>query len=94
LGLFADSGMEKGIVETQNRGDALHVQPTLKEMSVQALEIIDRNEQGFFLIIESGQNRLTAHRNDTGLLLHEMLRFNDTLNLHATTELSRYFQPI
>lgn len=80
LGLFADSGMENGIVETQNRGDALHVQPTLKEMSEQALEILGRNKQGFFLMIESGQIDWAAHRNDTGLLLHEMLRFNDTLN--------------
>ncbi|MFA5016233.1 MAG: alkaline phosphatase [Methylobacter sp.] len=50
LGLFADSGMAKGIVEAQNRGDALHVQPTLKEMSVQVLEILDRNEQGFVAV--------------------------------------------
>lgn len=80
LGLFADSGMANGIVETQNRKDAGHVQPTLKEMSMQALEILSRNEQGFFLMIESGQIDWAAHRNDTGLLLHEMLRFNDTLN--------------
>jgi alkaline phosphatase len=80
LGLFADSGMANGIVETQNRSDARHVQPTLKEMSEQALKILDRNEQGFFLMIESGQIDWAAHRNDTGLLLHEMLCFNDTLN--------------
>jgi alkaline phosphatase len=80
LGLFADSGMANGIVETQNRGDAQRVQPTLKEMSEQALEILSRNERGFFLMIESGQIDWAAHRNDTGLLLHEMLRFNDTLN--------------
>jgi len=42
--------MAKGIVEAQNCGDALHVQPTLKEMSVQALEILDRNEQGFVAV--------------------------------------------
>jgi alkaline phosphatase len=28
----------------------LHVQPTLKEMSVQALEILDCNEQGFVAV--------------------------------------------
>jgi len=50
LGLFADYGMAKDIVEAQNRGDALHVQPTLKEMSVQALEILDCNEQGFVAV--------------------------------------------
>ncbi len=80
LGLFADSGMANGIVETKNRGDEQHVQPTLKEMSAQALEILGRNEQGFFLMIEAGQIDWAAHRNDTGLLLHEMLRFNETLN--------------
>jgi alkaline phosphatase len=80
LGLFAESGMANGIVETQNRDNALHTEPTLKEMSEQALEILSRNEQGFFLMIESGQIDWAAHRNDTGLLLHEMLRFDDTLN--------------
>lgn len=80
LGLFADSGMANGIVESQRRDDTYHVQPTLKEMSEQALKILQSNKKGFFLMIESGQIDWAAHRNDTGLLLHEMLRFNDTLN--------------
>ena len=80
LGLFANSGMQNGIVETQQRNDARHVQPTLSEMSAQALKILDRNKRGFFLMIEAGQIDWASHRNDTGLLLHEMLRFNDTLN--------------
>jgi alkaline phosphatase len=80
LGLFANKDMANGIVEAQNRTNANHTQPTLKEMSTQALKILERNERGFFLMIESGQIDWAAHRNDTGLLLHEMLRFNDTLN--------------
>jgi alkaline phosphatase len=80
LGLFANSGMQNGIVETQFKDDAKRVQPTLKDMSAQALKILDRNERGFFLMIEAGQIDWAAHRNDTGLLLHEMLRFNETLN--------------
>lgn len=80
LGLFANSGMQNGIVETQFKDDSKRVQPTLKDMSAQALKILDRNEQGFFLMIEAGQIDWASHRNDTGLLLHEMLRFNDTLN--------------
>jgi alkaline phosphatase len=80
LGLFANSGMQNGIDETQHRNDATHVQPSLKEMSAQALKILGRNERGFFLMIEAGQIDWASHRNDTGLLLHEMLRFNDTLN--------------
>lgn len=80
LGLFAGSGMADGIVESQLRKDKRHVQPTLKEMSAHALEILDDNPRGFFLMIEAGQIDWASHRNDTGLLLHEMLRFNDTLN--------------
>jgi alkaline phosphatase len=80
LGLFASSGMQNGIVETQFKNDSKRVQPTLKDMSAQALKILDRNERGFFLMIEAGQIDWASHRNDTGLLLHEMLRFNDTLN--------------
>ncbi|MGZ4981972.1 MAG: alkaline phosphatase [Methylobacter sp.] len=63
--MFAGSDMANGIVETLSWGDARCVQPTLKEMSVKALEILERNEQGFFLIIGSGQIDWVAHRNDT-----------------------------
>ena len=80
LGLFANSGMQNGIVESQFKIDSKRDQPTLKDMSAQAMKILDRNERGFFLMIEAGQIDWASHRNDTGLLLHEMLRFNDTLN--------------
>ncbi len=81
LGLFADSGHGKMVLlKLKTVTMRMHVQPTLKEMSVQALKILDRNERGFFLMIEAGQIDWASHRNDTGLLLHEMLRFNDTLN--------------
>lgn len=61
--------MANGIVETQNRADAGHVQPTLTEMSVQALKILDRNEQGFFLMIESGQIDWAENRQDTLIIV-------------------------
>lgn len=80
LGLFAGSGMANGIVEAQNKTSSKHTEPTLKEMSEKALEILDHNPKGFFLMIESGQIDWACHHNDSGLLLHEMLRFNDTLN--------------
>jgi alkaline phosphatase len=80
LGLFAGSAMPDGITETRLREDASHAQPTLREMSAKALDILDDNERGFFLMVEAGQIDWASHRNDTGLLLHEMLRFNDMLN--------------
>lgn len=80
LGLFADSLMANGIVENHNRDDVNRTQPTLKEMTEQALTILSKRPEGFFLMVEGGQIDMAAHRNDTGRLLHEMLKFNDTLN--------------
>lgn len=80
LGLFAGSGMSDGIVESRNRLDANHTEPTLAEMSEQALKILEHDQRGFFLMIEAGQIDWASHRNDTGLLLHEMLRFDAMLH--------------
>jgi len=80
LGLFAGSGMSDGITESRNRQNPNHAEPTLAEMSEQALKILERHEQGFFLMIEAGQIDWAGHRNDTGLLLHEMIRFDTMLH--------------
>jgi alkaline phosphatase len=80
LGLFAGSEIQNGIIETQLKDSAERVQPTLKEMSAKALELLGKNERGFFLMIEAGQIDWASHHNDTGLLLHEMLRLNETLH--------------
>jgi len=80
LGLFAPSELQNGIIETQLKNSDQRTQPTLKEMSAKALEILEQDEQGFFLMIEAGQIDWASHRNDTGWLLHEMLRLNETLH--------------
>ncbi len=80
LGLFAESGMQNGIKERLNMVDPRHTQPTLREMSAKALDLLEQDERGFFLMIEAGQIDWAGHKNDTGLLLHEMLRFNETLD--------------
>jgi len=80
LGLFAGSGMSDGTIESRNRQNPKHAEPTLAEMSEQALKILERDEQGFFLMIEAGQIDWAGHRNDTGLMLHEMLRFDAMLH--------------
>jgi alkaline phosphatase len=80
LGLFAGSGMSDGIAESRNRTAPEHTEPTLAEMSEQALKILEQDPDGFFLMIEAGQIDWASHRNDTGLLLHEMLRFDAMLH--------------
>jgi alkaline phosphatase len=40
---------------------------------------LQRLISGFFLMIEAGMIDLAAHHNDTGLMLHEVVRLNETV---------------
>jgi alkaline phosphatase len=84
LGLFAHDTLMNGIQETRTKGDPGRSIPTLKEMTTKALEALSRNPNGFFLMIEAGLIDWAGHDNDTGALLHEMLKFDETAALvHA-----------
>jgi alkaline phosphatase len=79
LGLFSYSAMPDGIRVSNSLEDPKRTIPTLKEMSAKALDILSENDKGFFLMVEAGLIDWAAHYNDTGLMLHEMLRINETL---------------
>lgn len=79
LGLFSYSGMPNGIQETLTKNDPKRTVPTLREMAGKALEVLSKNEQGFFLLVEAGQIDWAGHDNDAGTMLHEMLKLDDTL---------------
>lgn len=80
LGLFANSEMYDAMSERQTIASQERSQPTLVEMSTQAIEILEKNPQGFFLMIEGGQIDWAGHNNDTGTMLHELLRFDKVVN--------------
>lgn len=80
LGLFANSGMENGIAYSACKKVANCSQPSLREMTLAALEILSKNEQGFFLMIEGGQIDWAGHVNDAGWMLHELLKFDEAVN--------------
>jgi len=77
LGLFAPSEMLNAIEEQRNKDNPHRKIPTLKEMTVKAVETLSKNEKGFFLMIESGQIDWASHSHDAGWLLHEMLKLDD-----------------
>ncbi len=80
LGLFAPSGMMDGIRHTQvKNGNLSSSEPSLKEMTLKAIELLSKNPQGFFLMVEGGQIDWAGHNNDTGTMLHEMLKFDETV---------------
>ena len=76
LGLFANSGMQDGIMES--RGEWAY-QPTLEAMTRKAIEVLSANPHGFVLIVEAGQIDWAAHDNDAGTMLHELLRLDRAL---------------
>lgn len=81
LGLFASSALPDAIT-AKGREDASRTIPSLAEMSAKAIEVLSKNEAGFFLMIEAGLIDWAAHYNDTGTMLHEMIVINEVLN-HA-----------
>ena len=76
IGLFASNAMQDG---TRQFWQPNPNEPNLKEMTVKALELLEKNPRGFFLMIEGGQIDWAGHNNDAGRLLHELLRFDDAI---------------
>lgn len=79
LGLFSYSGMADGIQHHQHKDKTDRKQPTLKEMTIKALDILAKDPDGFFLMVEAGQIDWAGHGNDVGTTLHELLKFDETI---------------
>lgn len=54
--------------------------PTLAEMSLGALNVLDNNEEGFVLMIEGGAIDWACHANAPGRLIEEQIGFNKTID--------------
>jgi len=76
LGLFGSSALPDALAVKKNHHSSV---PSLKEMSAKAIEILSKNDNGFFLMIEAGMLDWAGHYNDTGTLLHELLKINGVL---------------
>jgi alkaline phosphatase len=79
LGLFSSSGMNDGIQNSATVNDPQRTQPTLKEMTDKALDILSKDKDGFFLMVEGGQIDWAGHSNDAGTMLHEMIKFDQAV---------------
>lgn len=83
MGLFAPSHCEynhkiDGISDTA---------PTLKEMTMKAIEILQTNPNGFFLFVEGGRIDHALHDNQAHIALEETAEFSRTIKV-ATSMLS------
>ena len=79
LGLFSYSGMQDGITYSNTKNSPDRTMPSLKEMTVKALDVLAKDPDGFFLMIEGGQIDWAGHNNDAATMLHEMLKFDETI---------------
>jgi alkaline phosphatase len=62
--------------------EAIHgdsTEPSLKEMTSTALEILSQNKKGFFLMVEGSQIDWAGHDNDFQYLVREMIAFDDAV---------------
>jgi alkaline phosphatase len=53
--------------------------PTLTEMTMAALNVLDNDRDGFFLMVEGGAVDWAAHSNQTGRMLEEQIAFDETV---------------
>jgi alkaline phosphatase len=53
--------------------------PTLVEMAKVAINTLDNDPDGFFLMIEGGAVDWAAHKNDSGRMIEEQIDFNKTV---------------
>ncbi|MFD2532321.1 alkaline phosphatase [Gracilimonas halophila] len=68
LGLFAEDGMER------NEGE-----PSTATMAQKALDIMSKDEDGFFLMLEGSQIDWAGHGNDSEYLLREVEDFDNAV---------------
>jgi len=58
--------------------------PTLAEMTGAALNVLDNNPNGFFVMIEGGATDWASHSNQKGRLIEEMTGFNEAVGTVVT----------
>lgn len=68
LGLFAEGGLAKAL-------DRDSKTPSLKDMTVSAIDRLNQNKKGFFLMVEGSQIDWAAHDNDTVGAMSEVKDF-------------------
>lgn len=69
LGLFGDEGMARPF------------KPALPEMTQAALDLLSRDPDGFFLMVEAGQIDWAAHDNDAANVISDVLELDQSVAL-------------
>ncbi len=71
--LFGEQGLPYNIDRNPDKV------PSLAEMTEKALEILSKNENGFFMMVEGSQVDWAAHANDAATMIDEYLAFDEAV---------------
>jgi alkaline phosphatase len=75
FGMFAPSHMDPEIDRPRLHPE----QPTLAEMTRKAIDLLSRDKDGFFLMVEGSQVDWACHANDPAYLLGDLLAFDQAV---------------
>ncbi len=76
LGIFANSHLPYALDRQPDDGANV---PSLVEMTEAALEILSKNKNGFFLMIEGGRIDHAEHTNDAASMIADMMEFDESV---------------
>ena len=81
LGLFAPKGKTPELFRLYPEEHYQAEEPTLPQMTAAALEIVERDEDGFFLLVEGSQIDWASHRNEVAYQIGETLAFDEAVKV-------------
>ena len=76
LGLFAPEGKTPELFRVDSKEHYRQQEPTLPQMTAAALETLEKDEDGFFLLVEGSQIDWANHHNDVAYQVSETLAFD------------------
>ena len=81
LGLFAPKGKTPELFRLYPEEHYPAEEPSLPQMTAAALEIVEKAEDGFFLLVEGSQIDWASHRNDVAYQIGETLAFDQAVKV-------------
>ena len=75
-GSFADTDLK---YDFDRQSDNDNVQPSLAEMTNKAIEVLNKDEDGFFLMVEGSKVDWAAHANNTVGIVSDILAFDEAV---------------
>jgi alkaline phosphatase len=78
LGLFASSHLPYALDRRPDDGSDV---PSLVELTEAALDVLSKNENGFFLMVEGGRIDHAAHANDAASVIADALEFDEAVGI-------------